>query len=251
MSDQEPFLSRWSRRKREAGEADGGGDADGPAPDPAEKPDAGEVAAARGTEAPAATPGDAPGGALPPFDPASLPPLESISATTDIRAFLAPGVPPELTRAALRRVWTADPAIRDFVGLAENSWDFNAAGSITGFGTLEMTDELRRRITEMVGRSLKPEAPEGEQSPEASSQDTVSSAEPAPVPGEPTNEVTKSPALTPVAMQEDLPKNHSSSCNSPTPTRDEQVILAVQNHPEKPDYVRSTASRRHGRALPE
>jgi hypothetical protein len=248
MSDQEPFLSRWSRRKREV---DGAGEAGRPAPDPAGKPDAGEVAAARDTEAPPATPCDAPGGTLPPFDPASLPPLESISATTDIRAFLAPGVPPELTRAALRRVWTADPAIRDFVGLAENSWDFNAAGSIAGFGKLEMTDELRRRIAEMVGRSLMPEAPDREPSPERSGHDTVSAAEPAPVPDEPRNEGTKSPALTPVAVQEDLPTNHSSSCNSSTPTPDEQVFLAVQNHPRKPDYVRSTGSRRHGRALPE
>jgi Protein of unknown function (DUF3306) len=251
MSDQEPFLSRWSRRKRAAGEADGAGDAGGSAPDPAGKPDADRVAPAPGTEARAATPGDTPGGTLPPFDPASLPPLESICATTDIRAFLAPGVPPELTRAALRRVWTADPAIRDFVGLAENSWDFNAAGSITGFGTLEMTDELRRRITEMVGRSLMPEAPDREPSPASPSHDTVSAAEPAPVPDEPTSEVTKSPALTSVAMQEDLPNNNSSSSNSPSSTRDEQVFLAVQNHPEKPDDVRSTGSRRHGRALPE
>ncbi len=251
MSDQEPFLSRWSRRKRSAGEADGAGDAGGPAPDPAGKPDAGEVVAARGTEARAATPGDASGRTLPPFDPASLPPLESISAATDIRAFLAPGVPPELTRAALRRVWTADPAIRDFVGLAENSWDFNAAGSITGFGTLEMTDELRRRITQMVGRSLVPEAPDREPSPERSSHDTVSAAEPAPAPDEPTNEVTKSPALTPVAIQEDLPNSDSSSCNTSTQTGDEQVFLAVQNNPGKPDDVRSTGSRRHGRALPE
>ena len=44
--------------------------------------------------------------------------IESITADTDIRAFLAPGVPVQLTRAALRRVWETDPAIRDFVGLA-------------------------------------------------------------------------------------------------------------------------------------
>jgi hypothetical protein len=251
MSDQEPFLSRWSRRKRSADAADGAGDADGPAPDPAGKPDVDGVVAERGTEARGGPPGDALGGAQPPFDLASLPPLESISATTDIRAFLAPGVPPELTRAALRRVWIADPAIRDFVGLAENSWDFNAAGSVAGFGTLEMTDELRSRITEMVGRSLMPEAPDREPSRERSGHDTVSAAEPAPVPDEPTNEGAKSPAVTPVAMQEDLPTSHSSSCNFSTPTPDEQVFLAVQNSPRKPDYVRSTGSRRHGRALPE
>src|SRR5262249_20388429 len=77
-----------------------------------------------------------------------------IAAETDIRAFLAPGVPAELTRAALRRAWAADPKIRDFIGLSENSWDFNAPGAMTGFGSLEMTDELRQQIARMVGRSL-------------------------------------------------------------------------------------------------
>jgi Protein of unknown function (DUF3306) len=43
--------------------------------------------------------------AEPAFDVTKLPPIESITADSDIRAFLAPGVPPELTRAALRRAW--------------------------------------------------------------------------------------------------------------------------------------------------
>ena len=34
------------------------------------------------------------------------------AAPSDIRAYLAPGVPAELTRAALRRAWLADPTIR-------------------------------------------------------------------------------------------------------------------------------------------
>ena len=92
---------------------------------------------------------------MPPvFDPAQLPALDSISAATDVRAFLAPGVPAELTRAALRRAWSADPAIRDFVGLADYDWDFNTPGAITGFEPFEMTEELHRRITDMVGRNL-------------------------------------------------------------------------------------------------
>ena len=66
-----------------------------------------------------------------------LPPIESITAATDIRAFLAPGVPEELTRAALRRVWVTDPTIRDFVGLAENQWDFTNPDGVPGFGSLE------------------------------------------------------------------------------------------------------------------
>jgi hypothetical protein len=61
-------------------------------------------------------------------DPQSLPPIETIGAGSDIRPFLATGVRANLTRAALRRAWSADPAIRDFIGLSESSWDFNALG---------------------------------------------------------------------------------------------------------------------------
>jgi hypothetical protein len=71
-----------------------------------------------------------------PFDPASLPSIDTIAADTDIVAFLQSGVPAELTRAALRRAWTSDPAIRDFVGIAENQWDFNDPNAIPGFGSL-------------------------------------------------------------------------------------------------------------------
>lgn len=70
------------------------------------------------------------------FDPASLPSLEQIAADTDIGAFLQSGVPAELTRAALRRAWASDPAIRDFIGIAENQWDFNDPDGIPGFGLL-------------------------------------------------------------------------------------------------------------------
>jgi hypothetical protein len=67
---------------------------------------------------------------------ANLPPIESIGSGSNIRPFLASGVPADLTRAALRRAWSVDPAIRDFIGLSENSWDFNAPGGVPGFGPL-------------------------------------------------------------------------------------------------------------------
>jgi hypothetical protein len=50
----------------------------------------------------------------------ALPPIESIGAGSDIRGFLAAGVPVELTRAALRRAWVTDPAIHDFVDQTES-----------------------------------------------------------------------------------------------------------------------------------
>jgi len=78
--------------------------------------------------------------ASPAFDPASLPPLHSITAGTDIRSFLGSNVPLDLTKAALRRAWVTDPAIRDFIGIAESQWDFNDPTAMPGFGPLSAGD---------------------------------------------------------------------------------------------------------------
>jgi len=147
MSEPEDFLTRWSRRKRAPADA-----AASPA-QPAER-DAAPAPAAIGTQQPAAP--------LPTGEPTSsateaavdlskLPALDSITAVTDIRPFLAPGVPAELTRAALRRVWTTDPSIRDFIGLAENQWDFTAPEGAPGFGTLADTEQIRRLVAKVIG----------------------------------------------------------------------------------------------------
>src|SRR5438874_3647281 len=131
MSDEE-FLARWSRRKREAKAAVD-------APPPAETPD----------PAPSAT-AENPANAE--VDLANLPPVESITAATDVPAFLGHGIPPELSRAALRRAWAADPAIRDFVGLAENAWDFNDPHAMPGFGPLDCSEEqLGALLDRIVG----------------------------------------------------------------------------------------------------
>jgi hypothetical protein len=76
------------------------------------------------------------------FDAARLPPIESIGPGSDIRPFLDPGVPQNLTRAALRRAWATDPTIRDFIGLSENSWDFNAPDSARRQPTEEADNRL-------------------------------------------------------------------------------------------------------------
>src|ERR1700674_3448364 len=115
MSDSENFLSRWSRLKHESEVTSP--DTDVPSPPPSS----------------------------PAFDPASLPPIESIVADSDIRQYLHADVPPELTRAALRSAWAADPAIRDFLGIAESQWDFNDPTAIPGFGPLQAADHLAAR----------------------------------------------------------------------------------------------------------
>jgi hypothetical protein len=118
----EDFLSRWARLKRES-------TADGPHPSEAETTD---------SASPSSDPDPAPA-----TDVSSLPPIESISAESSVAAFLRAGVPDDLTRAALRTAWASDPAIRDFIGIAENQWDFNGEGTIPGFGALSAEEYAR------------------------------------------------------------------------------------------------------------
>ncbi len=145
MSDpedsQENFLQRWSRRKSAA---------ETRAPEGTEPPFRERTNADTSTPSGAAAKSETD---LPAFDLATLPPIESITAASDIRAFLAPGVPEALTRAALRCVWVTDPAIRDFIGLAENQWDFTKPDSVPGFGSLELTPELRRMVASLFGHA--------------------------------------------------------------------------------------------------
>jgi hypothetical protein len=135
---EDDFLSRWSRRKREVAAAEKSAD----------------NSAAKVVEETVLRAENAPKNAdekpKKEVDLSLLPPIESITSVTDITGFLQAGVPLDLTRAALRRVWTADPAIRDFIGLAENAWDFTDPNAMPGFGPLEMTDDVRRMIAQVV-----------------------------------------------------------------------------------------------------
>jgi Protein of unknown function (DUF3306) len=87
------------------------------------------------------------------FDVTALPSLDSIDAQTDITAFLQIGVPAELLLAALRRAWTADPAIRDFKELSENDWDFNDPNRIAGFGELGPEVDVNTMVAEILGEA--------------------------------------------------------------------------------------------------
>src|SRR5262245_31751485 len=162
MSEPENFLARWSRRKREAEEqqtppaSSAPDNASSPAPQSLEA-DFADVVRARETGAQDERTSDAPA-----IDLTKLPPIDSITAATDIRPFLAAGVPEHLRVAALRRAWVADPAIRDFVGIAENQWDFTAPEGVPGFGPLLPADDVRRLVAEVLGdrdEATPPEAP--------------------------------------------------------------------------------------------
>ena len=192
MSADDGFLARWSRRKRSA-------DArkrDPAAPQP-------PSAAREDSAAPVAPDASA---AI-----ASLPPIESLDANSDITPFLAPGVPAELTRRALRRAWHTDPAIRDFVGLSENAWDFNAPDGVPGFGALTPED-IRRLLDELAG----------------------------------TPEAADPPAMepTPAPTGEGHPPGIAE-------IRAEMPAAAAQSEPDQPQPGAPVPVRRHGSALPQ
>jgi len=159
MSDEE-FLKRWSRRKQESKATE-------QVPSPpgqtvAASPEAADVASE------------------PEIDLSKLPSIDSITAATDITEFLRKGIPAELSRAALRRAWAADPAIRDFVGLAENAWDFTDPNAIPGFGPLQGTPEQIGAMVERVLGGVREaadklvELPEKEQERAKADQERVS-----------------------------------------------------------------------------
>src|SRR5262245_8604527 len=152
MSDEE-FLKRWSRRKQEA-----------------KQEKAAEQAPSPPGQTAAASPETAEVASEPEIDLSKLPSIDSITAATDITEFLRKGIPAELSRAALRRAWATDPTIRDFVGLAENAWDFTDPNAIPGFGALQSTPEQIGAMVERViggaretAEKLASELPENQQ----------------------------------------------------------------------------------------
>jgi hypothetical protein len=141
MTSPESFVSRWARLKRSS-----------------DSPSGTEPVDVRPQSPAAATPANGATATLAelevadaPFDPATLPSIESIGVDTDIRGFLQSRIPTELTRAALRQAWTSDPAIRDFIGIAENQWDFNDPEAISGFGPLPKGYDVSGLLSQVLG----------------------------------------------------------------------------------------------------
>ena len=153
VTEPENFLERWSKRKiteRDRSTADQTTADKKTADDRASGDDQASAIVPPRSDATAPPSSDET------FDFTQLPSIDSIGANTDVTAFLRPGVPSELTRAALRRAWSSDPAIRDFVGLVENGWDFNDPSAMPGFGPIS-PEEVARLTAQII--SALPEAP--------------------------------------------------------------------------------------------
>jgi uncharacterized protein DUF3306 len=226
----EDFLTRWSRRKRDVADTE-------QAKVPDESPHAGapgehDTIAGNGIPENAESPEPTDVMEPPAFDLNSLPSIESITAATDIRPFLEPGVPADIARAALRRAWSSDPRIRDFVGLADYDWDYHTPGSAAGFGPLEMTDELRRMVARILGDIVDTDTPKRPDEP-ATGIECVEESVP-----------LGAEAKSDVAGNKIPP-------TKPVTTVETTASAALQHVTPRDDAPRSPLRRGHGRALPK
>ncbi len=147
------FLSRWSRRKR--GEE---------VPEPEAAPPAEIPIAEAAPVEPEAQDAPAPAAPEPEFDVSTLPPIETLDASSDFTVFLKPGVPEALRTAALRKAWLADPLIRDYMSPLDYAWDFNTPGGLPyGFSNVlaETGEALRKLVNQAIGE-MEPEEPKPE-----------------------------------------------------------------------------------------
>ena len=238
MTEPEGFLARWTRLKREAEEPREAAPRESVSHQDSPREAGDETRAA--ADASTAGAGKESGSTLPAVDLAALPSIESITAATDIRCFLVPGVPAELTRAALRRAWVVDPKIRDFIGIAENQWDFTADNAIPGFGPLGPLDDVRRLVAQVLGE--KDEKHEKDGGPDAP---RVATGSPQSVGNSGISDEHR--GAQPVA---------ASAASEPRPvaqdeiadeTVDETVDVAMQHGVTSP----AAAKRSHGGALPK
>jgi hypothetical protein len=219
MNDPDNFLSRWSRRKR-------GDEADTLPPEKS-----GEQSNSR-----AISPRDQSGQSVPvdkvalpappEFDVTSLPPIESIGAGTDISAFMQTGVPSALRHAALRRAWSTDPAIRDFMGPTENFWDAAGPDGIPGFGELDPGLDVKRMVSELFGETEREQAQPESVDPSHVAEATADNSE---------DRDNRDKAVTP-ETQQNAPHRTENGATQKESTRAQPV---------------QKMTRRHGSAMPE
>ena len=257
MSDPENFLTRWSRRKQQAESKPDEPDIASDSP-----PEAGEPGAAANAGGPQdVVAGDAAGKEKEAeVDLSTLPSLDTIGADTDVRGFLQKGVPLNLTRAALSRAWTSDPAISNFIGIAENQWDF-ASGDIPGFGPLTAADNIARMVSQITTEGFPRALPKSDLSPETPpAAEAKREEKPADEPQTPAaqteTDMGPEPAAADVAPAEE-PAAHGPLIDEPlidirpTLVHREENYVASQHFDAAPSESEPRRKRLHGRALPQ
>jgi hypothetical protein len=220
------FLERWSRRKIEA---------ERQTPDGAREDVAARVPEQRDDNNTAACAGEGPERGAP-----------RNKAPTDVRAFLAPGVPAELTRAALRRAWTTDPAIRDFKGLAENDWDFTDPKAMAGFTDLPADYDVKKLVAQIFGEKDTEADPAVAAEPDRTVAAVQASEQP--------KEIAAADEALPAVVEEPTaakpaPAEQVAPAEVDLVHRNNNTAMHNSNSPDGQEEAKTR--RTHGRALPQ
>ncbi|MCC0809159.1 DUF3306 domain-containing protein [Methylobacterium sp. W2] len=209
------FFSRWSKRKRAIVR---------------EQPPAAVTEESEATPLPEEL---VEGETLPPEELAKLPSLDSLTAQTDLTQFLRAGVPMVMRKAALRRMWSLDTNIRDYVSEArEYAYDWNAVGGVPGNGPLLPTDDIKAMLRDIFDGTPIEEAEPEQTTAEATligADERVEEAAPAKTEADIDDARMEEPL---VALQQERPS------------------LAVSPSLTAPMDVTTPKPRRHGRAVP-
>jgi hypothetical protein len=169
LADNEGFARRWSERKAAARRQSRKDDAPSAAPEP-EAADA----AAPASESPTPTPTSAP------VDPETLPDPETLTADSDFAPFLRDGVPEELQRVALRRLWRLDPVLANLDGLVDYGEDFtDAATVIQGMQSVYQVGRGMTTAFQTPESEAESEAEAGDQAPAVETEETEPDGDPA------------------------------------------------------------------------
>ncbi len=213
------FVGRWSRLKRRGPSRDGitgpveSGSA--PAVPPAEEAEAADPAESAVVE--------------------NLPDIDSLDESADFTVFLKEGVPEELRKRALRRLWRLNPVFANLDGLNDYDEDFTAAAAaLEGVKTLYQVGKGMVLPEEPVGEGpadADPAAETGESSAEG--EESVEGGDDEVDPGQ-VGQMARARAPDPVA-----------GANA-TPTVEPETA-GIPAEPARAPTVRSAARRRWGR----
>jgi hypothetical protein len=238
MTEDEPFLSRWSRLKRRPDEK-----CRAERETPSAKPGDGRAAAPdKGKAATVAKPDE------PVLDLSKLPKIEDLTADSDFTAFMDARVPSGLRQAALRRAWTLDPRIRDFIEVAEFQYNWNVPGGAPGYGPLPEGVNVATLLAQVM--AAVPAIPPVEDADRPALGDKLShpAEEPASASGgEATSLSRAGPARAEV--EADQKSARAGSAVDPRVER-KSVGDADQDRSTAPGEALATIRRRHGGALP-
>jgi hypothetical protein len=142
-------------------------------------------------------------------------------------------------------MWVADPKIRDFIGIAENQWDFTVQGATPGFDLAPPTGDVARLVADIFNPKSADELAEQPEGAADASRDMVS-------------EPNEKAAPDHISVNaEDVPHRDANAAEQSETVRRTQIAdsgtspTALQQDDAPQDDSPPAVRRSHGGAMPK